>query len=251
MALIIKGRLLDEKNPTICVPITENNHDDIISKALLLSNKGVPMVEWRGDCFEDLFDGEKLKEILGALKNILANRIFLVTLRSADEGGNLNADEFEIRKLLLDIARTRCADMIDLEYFRFQDPDSLIKEIQSMGAAVVASHHNFKETPTRKVCLRLLETMQEGDADVIKLAVMPSELSDVMRLGLAANTFKENLPEALMIIIAMGEKGMVTRICPTDFSSCVTFGSVGAKSAPGQVEYDELFEIIEDVKRLR
>ena len=42
-----------------------------------------------------------------------------------------------------------------------------------MGVYVIASHHDFEQTPDPEVIRMLLEQIRESGADVVKLAVMP------------------------------------------------------------------------------
>lgn len=247
MPIIIKGKLIDKTNPICCVPIIESNYDDIISKAIELTRLNVDMVEWRADYYEDLQDEEKLKQILSGLKNIFTNTVFLVTLRSAREGGQLDLDAEDIADLLLLISKTHCADIIDLEYFEFFSPDELIKELQLNGSTVIASYHNFEETPSKQTCIRLLETMAKADADIIKLATMPKSTNDVFALGSAVKSIDSEY-DCQKIIISMGKVGLITRIAPGAFDSCVTFGSVDKSSAPGQVNYEKLKELVNFTK---
>lgn len=244
MSLIIKGKIIDENNPRICIPIVERSYEDIIARATALTVKRVEMVEWRADFFEDLFNKDELTKLLGALRSMFKDTIFLVTVRTVEEGGQVAMDEDDRKSLLMDIASTRCPDLMDVEYFTYTRPEEIIKDIQSKGIGVIASHHNFNKTPKKSVCLRLLEQMESADPDAIKLCTMPLRSGDVFNLGGAADEFISERPGQPMIIIAMGNHGVITRIAPGAFGSCVTFGSVDKASAPGQVEYDKLKELV-------
>lgn len=245
MPLIIKGKIIDKSSPKICVPIVDRTYEDIIARATALTVKRVEMVEWRADFFEGLFDKEELTKLLGALKSMFKDTIFLVTVRSQREGGEISLDEEEMRELLMNIASTRCPDLMDMEYFTYQNPRDVIKDIQSKGIGVIASHHDFSKTPKKSVCLRLLEEMESADPDLVKLCTMPENQGDVFELGSAANEFYMANPGSDLIIISMGNPGVITRICPGAYHSSVTFGSVDKTSAPGQVEYDRLKELIQ------
>lgn len=245
MPLIIKGKIIDKTSPKICVPIVERSYEDIIAMATRLTVKKVEMVEWRADFFEDLFDKDELKKLLGALKSMFKDTVFLVTVRSVAEGGQVSMDEEEMKELLMDIAGSRCPDLMDMEYFTYQNPGEVIKGIQSKGIGVIASHHDFSKTPKKSVCLRLLEEMASADPDLVKLCTMPGNQGDVFELGSASHEFFSKNPYCNLIIISMGNPGVITRICPGAFNSSVTFGSVYKGSAPGQVEYDKLKELID------
>lgn len=250
MPLIIKRKLIDKSSPTICVPIVEENFDDIIFAANILASKKVDMVEWRADFYNNLFDKEERDKLLNALKGIFSNIIFLVTVRTVKEGGNIDLEQNEMEELLLEIARTRCPDLIDVEYFTYANPTPMIAMIQSDGCNVIASHHDFDTTPSRQVCKRLLEEMGKADPDIIKLCCMPKNAKDVFELGIASTDYSESNPNMPMIIVSMGKEGAMTRVIPGAFASCVSFATVDKSSAPGQIEYDmvrEIFSLTGDI----
>ncbi|MBQ1490592.1 MAG: type I 3-dehydroquinate dehydratase, partial [Blautia sp.] len=52
-----------------------------------------------------------------------------------------------------------------------------------------------------------------------------------------------------IIAMAMGEMGQESRIYGERYGSCLTFGTVGASSAPGQLPVGELKEKLSQVHR--
>lgn len=248
MPLIIKGKLLDKTSPVICVPIVDSNHDDIIDSASRIAGRRVDMVEWRADFYEDLFDKEELLRTLTALKGILSDTIFLTTVRTGAEGGEVDLAEEEMMDLLTTIAGSRCPDLMDVEYFQYANPKGIISEIQSRGIGVIASHHDFEKTTSKAVNLRLLEEMEKADPDIVKLCMMPTSPGDVFEMGAAAAEFNDKNPSVPLIVVSMGKMGVISRIAPSSFASSVTFGTIEKASAPGQIEFDKLKEILEITK---
>ena len=53
----------------------------------------------------------------------------------------------------------------------------------------------------------LLEQIRESGADVVKLAVMPQNMWDVLHLLEETNRFHENHPDHPLITMSMGAKG--------------------------------------------
>ena len=86
--------------------------------------------------------------------------------------------------------------------------------------------------------------MQRLGADVCKIAVMPHSRLDVISLMRAAAVSDEAL-SAPVIAIAMGSLGVMTRVCGEAFGSCLTFGTAGQASAPGQIDAKQLRGILE------
>lgn len=90
----------------------------------------------------------------------------------------------------------------------------------------------------------LLEQIRESGADVVKLAVMPQNMWDVLHLLEETNRFHENHPDYPLITMSMGAKGGISRVAGEFFGSCVTFGAGGQASAPGQLPVKQLEEIL-------
>lgn len=251
MAVIIKGRLIDAKNPLICVPVMGESATEIIKKAAELAGSGVEMIEWRADFFDGLSDSAKVREVLEKLQEIAQKAILLVTVRTKSQGGHAVMSEEELRTLLIEIAQAHAADLIDVEYFSFEAPGRVIERLQERGALVVLSHHDFNETPKRAVMRTLLSDMAELDADIIKLAVMPVEMQDVSNLLSITAWFSEENPGTPIITMSMGASGVLSRVGGFMFGSCVTFASDGdATSAPGQLPYTDVSGIIGILKSL-
>ena len=91
----------------------------------------------------------------------------------------------------------------------------------------------------------LLEQMQQGGADVAKLAVMPQTPEDVVRLLKVTNDMKQKYPTLPVVTMSMGALGVVSRMAGEIFGSCITFGAVGEISAPGQIQANKLEDILE------
>ena len=83
--------------------------------------------------------------------------------------------------------------MIDLEFFEATKPEKEIRRFQRMGVRVIASHHDFDETPDDRILRMLMEQMQQGGADVAKLAVMPKNADDVVRLLKLTNDIRQKI----------------------------------------------------------
>ena len=249
MAVIIKGRLIDAKDPLICVPVMGKSATEILNRANELAESGVPMIEWRADHFEGLSDSAKVRDVLDGLREITTDTILLATVRTKDQGGEASMSQEELKTLLIEIAQAHAADLIDVEYFSFENPARLITRLQERGALVVLSHHDFVETPKRAVMRTLLSSMTEQDADIIKLAVMPVSMQDVSNLLSVTAWFSEEYPGLPIITMSMGSMGAISRVGGFCFGSCMTFASDGdAASAPGQIPYEDVKNIINLLK---
>ena len=243
-ALIIRQTKIGEGKPLLCAPIVEETRDGILSECRSLLDTPADMIEWRADLFEEIGNTDAVVEILERIRGMCGEKLLLFTCRSRQQGGNGTLSEEENLRLLLAAAESRHADLIDLEYFAVKRPEKVIRQLHEAGAFIVASHHDFQETPPEEAIKYLLDNMAGSGADLVKLAVMPKDMEDVLRLLAATGRFKKEWPDKPIITMSMGRYGMLSRMCGEFFGIAVTFGYHGRASAPGQVPLDELSQIL-------
>ncbi|MCR5452603.1 MAG: type I 3-dehydroquinate dehydratase [Lachnospiraceae bacterium] len=239
MPIIVKGIIIDNEAPLVCVPVTDAQQIGIIDSAKRLRDAGVKCIEWRADFYEDLLDSEKLRDTLEMLRDITGEIVLIVTVRTRPQGGNIDLTSDGLSRLLIEIATAHCADFIDMEYFNFERPLTLIGQLHEKGAFVIASWHDFNKTPEETEMMALLSEMKGGDPDIVKLAVMPGQKKDVFSLMKVVSEFKE-IEKIPVIAMSMGQTGAVSRIVGEAFGSCITFGKGKDKSAPGQIDFEKL-----------
>lgn len=242
--MIVKGKKVGEGKPIVCVPVMEEQKDEILKEISLLIGKRTDMIEWRVDYFEACEDLNAVREVLNSVKKLLENTIFLFTFRTKKQGGSREIAEEKLADLYEVAAESGCVDFIDLEFFELNRPVQEIRHLQKMGVKVIASHHDFEETPQIEVMDMLVQRMAMGGADIVKLAVMPNEIQDVLNLLQVTNQFQQMNENTPIITMSMGKMGMVSRLCGETFGSCITFGAREKVSAPGQVQMDDLEQIL-------
>lgn len=241
----IKGITLGQGRPVVCVPVVETEREQIIKKIKELSDKKVQMIEWRGDTFLGNTDPKQVQEILEEIRPMLEETIFLFTFRTRQQGGCSDLEEKKILYLNELAAKSGCADLIDLEFFEASRPEKEIRRFQRMGVKVIASHHDFSDTPDDRIMRMLMDQMEAGGADIAKLAVMPKSPDDVLRLLKLTSDTKIKYPDLPVVTMAMGAYGVISRISGEFFGSCITFGADGKVSAPGQIQADTLNQILD------
>lgn len=241
----IKGVAIGEGRPVICVPVVEKTTECIVRKIRELAAKKVQMIEWRVDCFAEADDPEAVRKVLADVREAVKNVVFLFTFRTKKQGGMLQPEEKKILYLNEIAARSGCVDLIDLEFFEATRPEREIRRFQRMGVKIVASHHDFHGTPDERILHMLMDQMQQGGADVAKLAVMPHSTDDVLRLLKLTNDTKIKYPTLPIVTMAMGGIGVISRLSGELFGSCITFGADGETSAPGQMQMDRLAKILD------
>lgn len=144
------------------------------------------------------------------------------------------------------MAASGMADMIDIELFT---GDEIVKEVvdfaHSQNVKVVMSNHDFFKTPAKEEIISRLCKMQEMNADLPKIAVMPQEAEDVLTLLSATNEMITKYADRPIITMSMGGLGIISRIAGEAFGSALTFGAAKLASAPGQVPVEKLVQVLE------
>lgn len=243
--ICIKNHVLGKEKPLVCIPIMDADKDVIIQTAKKLVDAGIEMIEWRVDAFAMAKDLNAIREVLAELEPIMKQTIFVYTFRSKKQGGMMELEADEILDLHQVAAESGVADLIDLEYFESEHPDKEIHNLHKSGIYVIASHHDFEETPGAEIMQMILEQMRESGADVVKLAVMPGNEEDVLSLMQETSRFHQNYPDKPVITMSMGKLGGISRIAGETFGSCVTFGAGETASAPGQFPYERLDKMLD------
>ncbi len=249
MPIIIKGKLLTKDSPLVCVSVTGETTIEIMEQAREAVNAGIPVIEWRADYYNELSDNQALRDILEKLRSLTSDTIFITTVRTTREGGKADLSSLEMYRVLNEIATAHAADLIDVEFDTFDDPLPLTQLLHHHGAMVISSHHDFNSTPSEDEVIAKLNSMKETDADIVKIAVTPSNKADAFSLMKAISKFTES--ETIPVIgISMGNDGMISRIIPSAFGSCLTFGKLGDASAPGQPDALLLTNALSTIKEI-
>jgi 3-dehydroquinate dehydratase-1 len=133
------------------------------------------------------------------------------------------------------------AAMIDVEW----NPKYPWKEIQAnvkkANLALMISHHDYKETPSESVLIRLVKAAYAKKADVVKLATRLVKESDIRTLMHVIERFT---PKRLMTVMGMGPLGTLSRLVAPLYNACLVYGYIGTPTASGQLPFRDLQERI-------
>lgn len=245
----IRNVMLGEGMPKICVPIVSSDIEEICKEAEMIKTIPADIVEWRVDWYQDSKEISKVITLAARLRSIFGETPILFTIRTSDEGGELSYTKEEYTSINLAIAQSGYVDMIDVEIFKDLEIEKFIYEIHKVGMVVVASNHNFTETPNKEEILRRLKHMDEMGADVLKIAVMPQSSEDVLTLLESTRKMVEEKTRKPVVTMSMGTMGVISRIAGETWGSAMTFGAGEAASAPGQLEAVELKNILNSITR--
>ena len=232
--------------PKICVPIVESSEEAILEAAGKIMASTADLVEWRVDWFDDIFDFEKVQEVLGELRNILKDKPVLFTCRTQAEGGKMSLTAEQYQSLNQNAIESGQVDLVDIEMLgNSETVQSLVEFAHKHDVKVVGSNHDFEATPEKKEILSRLAYMQKMGVDIPKIAVMPRSPQDVLMLLAASEEMEREHGKTPIITIAMGKIGMISRITGSIFGSAITFGTVEKASAPGQIAVEDLRTMME------
>ncbi len=246
----IRGRKLGGGKPWVIVPIVETSAEAILAKAQEIAGYDVDMVEWRADFFEDVFDLAAVNATLEQVNRALGKIPLLFTFRTANEGGSKRIEPEAYAALNGAAAQSGYADAVDLEIMAGDAlAERIIADAHEKGALVVASNHDFHKTPGKEEIVRRLQKMQAMHADVLKIAVMPQSMTDVLTLMTAVNEMATVYAQKPIIAMSMSGMGVVSRVAGEAFGSAMTFGAIGSTSAPGQIPVGELKTVLDIVHR--
>ena len=234
----IHHTVIGEGIPKICVPLVAEDAGTLEAILSSLAGQSFDLLELRADYLHGLetaASGEPEKS-LGRIRAYFPDRPVIFTIRTENEGGLFTGPYSSYERLILDAAKSGLADLADVELYRLgKNAGHLVDALHSLGVKVIGSCHFFDRTPELSEMTKMLTAMQSLGADITKLAVMPENKEDVMRLLTASVLMDERYADRPFITMAMGRVGQISRLTGSFTGSCVTFASAGRESAPGQV----------------
>lgn len=239
----IVSKLLDTTKVNICVPLCGTNTAELKQEIALLESD-IDMVEWRMDCLNATVCEEWL-QVLQTIRPLMKHYVLLATWRNESEGGRKQCEHYE--ELLTAIIQSGLADLIDIELFQNEDTVKRLTALaHKQGVAVVMSNHEMMKTPDNQAMMIRLQAMRRMHADIAKLAVMPNSIHDVWRLLSVTSSFHEQCTDCYVVTMAMGETGVISRICGEMSGSLISFAALKEASAPGQLPYQQLKQMLTD-----
>lgn len=240
----IGKKVITNKYPAICVPVVGKSKEEVLSQANEIVKLQPDLIELRCDIFEST-DVEDVKKMLSEFKNTVGEVPILFTFRTDKEGGEKAISDDDYFRLNVEVAKTKNVELIDVEAYSKKDmAPELIKEIKECGVKVVGSNHHFEGTPEKEEIIDTLLQMEKLGADICKIAVMPKNEEDVNTL-IEASVQADNKVKTPIVTMAMGELGEITRVCCAVTGSCITFAAGTNASAPGQLKYNVVRELID------
>ena len=167
----------------------------------------------------------------------------LITTRHPAEGGhgNLNAED---RTSLLRRFLPLC-DLIDLEMRFLDEQAAFAQEAREAGKTIVASLHDFENTPTMEILERVIASARKAAAGVAKISVHLDRHDDLAALARLVEAIRASgYPISAM---GMGGIGKLSRLVLASAGSCLNYGYLREAHVNGQWQASELLRLYREL----
>lgn len=215
--------------PRAAAVITGGVDTRVVKKAL---KAGADLIEVRVDTFEKRSPGDLTRAFERLTEATSGNVPLILTVRSQREGGKAkipDAERLEIFNTLMPFA-----DMVDIELSSGRILKNVLDSAKRARKKTIVSYHNFRSTPQTYRLREIVARARNSGADVVKIAARADNVAAMKRLaGLLVES--KNL-----IVVGMGGFAAPSRVLFPYLGSLVTYGSVGEKTAPGQLDMKTL-----------
>ncbi|SFV64991.1 3-dehydroquinate dehydratase I  len=223
---------------------TEQHNKPIIASSFVETEKndlqkyfknGVDIAEIRIDKFSS-FEQEYVLNALDSFIDVPT----IATIRSPKEDENSDWNKSESERLKLFEKVIEKVDAVDIEY-RAGIVCEVISEVRKNHKTSIVSFHNFEETPSFVFLDEVVVKAKSLGADIVKIATQVNNDNDLKTLT------KLLLEHKNLIVIGMGEKGVISRIAFPFLGSLLTFAYAGKSTASGQLNYQETLKIFQKI----
>jgi 3-dehydroquinate dehydratase-1 len=249
LPLQIRGIAFGGPKPLFCVPLVAKTLDSLLDQARAARTVAPDIVEWRADSCDD----QSAQGIVGALhqlREVVDPAPIIYTQRIHTEGGAKPIPQ-DVRAAGIDaVLRSGFADLVDVELSNgpeFLAP--IIEVARANRARVILSFHSFEATPSEEFLLATIAAMVGQGGDIAKIACMPREPGDVLRLMQATLAARRAFPSVPLCTMAMSGLGLVSRVAGFLYGSDMAFAVGQAVSAPGQIPIAEARALAEGLLR--
>ncbi|MBF0609195.1 MAG: type I 3-dehydroquinate dehydratase [Candidatus Magnetobacterium sp. LHC-1] len=229
------GRLALGERPAIAVALT--NRDVETLETLY----GADLMELRIDMFDCPIGERAAGNTVIRDTFVRARQRFdtpiIATCRSTAEGGFRQLQE-DVRFEVISSV-TPLADAVDIE-INSPIAHRVIDLVRQAGKMVIASYHNFQQTPPIEELTAIISRCKEAGAHITKIATMANSQGDLQTMALLTL----NHQTADIVTISMGRLGMASRVFLPLIGSLFTFASIETVSAPGQMSIQQVSKFL-------
>ena len=238
----------------ICIPIPVKSANISEIKPILDKSikKNPNLIELRFDYINN-FQTLSLDFIKELMDIITSNIPVIFTFRDFSEGGQIKINQKERFKILEMLIEAK-PDYIDIEINMNKNIlYEFINLTSQKGVKIIYSYHNFEKTISFDETIKLIKNF--GNKLIQEFSLKPKiNQKNIYKVVFTAQTFEDNIiPLRLckkfsnstqkLISFCMGTIGIFSRIMCVTVGSFLTYASLEEKTAPGQINIDEMREI--------
>lgn len=247
-AIDIKGTKLGEGRPKTIISIMGDDAKECLEIIEQGKAAGVECFEWRGDFNACRRDNAGMVELGRAISAALPDHPLLFTFRSTSQGGQDTLTVSEYVALNKELIEAEILDMVDIETWIGDAAVSELVECAHLhDVLAVISYHNFEGTPSKEWMVNLMTHMIDLGADIPKCAVMAKDVRDAFAVMEATEEIHRLHTAGPILTMAMGREGSITRLAGEYYGNALTFCSLAASSAPGQVDVRLASQIMDEL----
>ena len=167
----------------------------------------------------------------------------LITARCASEGGQSELNTSQRSQLIMGLSPI--ANFVDIELANIESGEmrEAATYAQDMGCLLIASHHDFKKTPSDNQLKEIISRAMDSGAEIAKLAVYHESVSDMFRCA----ELIQNSSSIAVSLMGMGPLAPASRLLYAQLGSVLNYGYLGTKAtAPGQWHASQLNQAIQN-----
>lgn len=245
----IRNTVIGQGAPKTIVPTTGANPQQVLEQARVIgANPDADLIEFRIDYLDFATDPAKVAALGKQVAQAAKGKPMILTFRTKAEGGAKPISDADYGKLYLALIKADFIDLLDVEMFREQKVvEQVVAAAHKTGTRIVMSSHDFQATPATEEIVARLRKQDALGADVLKIAVMPHNPADVLRLLDATEQVRAKYSLKPQLTMSMGGLGAISRLSGEVFGSDMTFGMIGVPSAPGQVDVKQLRQVLDTI----
>lgn len=240
--ITLKNIVIGAGEPKIIVSTTASHSEAVKEFVQQQAKRPEPaVIELRLDQLDNSDDAAAMVQLTRELYAILPDKLLLVTFRTKAEGGNQAIDDQRYAALYHQLLIHGQMDLLDIEMYRgTPQVEQLIALAHQQGVHVILSSHDFQQTPSQAEIISRLRQQQAMGADILKIAAMPHDAGDVLRMMSATWEMAQRYAQRPLLTMSMGGMGALSRLAGELTGSALTFGMAGSASAPGQLDVGDL-----------
>ena len=211
--------------PNICIALGFPDVESLLQHAMREVESGETFLEFRLDYLPQPLAGvQAIRRFLDKNPEVT----ILATCRRHQNHGRFNGS-IEEQLAILDQAIDAGARAIDIEIESAELVHTQVEHLRGK-AWLILSFHNFSGTPALEPVLKRMTKLAADGYKIVTTARKPSDNYRVLSLARAN-------PRTPLVILAMGEPGLATRVLSPSHGAIYTYASPNAAegTAPGQI----------------